>query len=154
MHLRLERKYLKEDYTIGHLYINGAYFCDTLEDKVRDYNKDGDLNDAGETKVYGRTAIPYGRYRITLSVQSPSFSQKPYYKVFCNGYLPRLLDVPHFDGVLMHRGGTAEHTQACILVGQNRVKGGLIKSQQMFERLYKKLQDSDTAGEEIWIEIV
>lgn len=154
MLLRLERKYLKEEYTIGLLYVDGKYFCDTLEDKVRDFNKDGDLLDAGETKVYGKTAIPYGKYRITLDVKSPSFSQKPYYKVFCNGYLPRILDVPHFEGVLIHRGGTAEHTNGCVLVGQNKVRGGLTRSQQTFERLYRMMQDSDTAGDEIWIEIV
>lgn len=154
MLLRLERKYLKEEYTIGHLYVDGQYFCDTLEDKVRDLNKDGDLLDAGETKVYGKTAIPYGKYRITLDIQSPKFSQKPYYKVFCNGYLPRLLDVLHFDGVLFHCGEKAEHSAGCVLVGQNKVKGGLIKSKQTFERLYRMMQDADTAGEEIWIEIV
>lgn len=154
MLLRLERKYLKEEYTIGLLYVDGKYFCDTLEDKVRDFNKDGDLLDAGETKVYGKTAIPYGKYRITLDIQSPSFSQKTYYKVFCNGYLPRLLNVANFDGVLIHCGGTADHSAGCVLVGQNKVKGGLIKSKQTFERLYRMMQDADTAGEEIWMEIV
>lgn len=154
MLLRLERKYLKEEYTVGLLYVDGNYFCDTLEDKVRDFNKDGDLLDAGETKVYGKTAIPYGKYRITLDIQSPSFSQKTYYKVLCNGYLPRLLNVANFDGVLIHCGVTADHSAGCVLVGQNKIKGGLIKSKQTFERLYRMMQDADTAGDEIWIEIV
>lgn len=52
MKLRVERKYLKENYTIGNLYIDGKFFCNTLEDKVRDINKNGKF-DNGETKVYG-----------------------------------------------------------------------------------------------------
>ena len=52
MELILKRIALKETYTIGHLYVDGKYFCDTCEDKVRDLSK--------EQKVYGETAIPYG----------------------------------------------------------------------------------------------
>ena len=40
MKLKLERLYLKPDYTIGKLYIDGKYFCDTLEDQVRDLAKE------------------------------------------------------------------------------------------------------------------
>ena len=39
MKLLLDRKYLKKDYTIGKLYIEDKYFCDVLEDTVRDINK-------------------------------------------------------------------------------------------------------------------
>ena len=95
MELTLKRIALKERYTIGKLYVNGVYECDTLEDKVRDLTK--------EEKVYGKTAIPNGRYNITLGVQSPRFSKKSAYQ-FCAGYLPRLLNVPNFDGVLIHIG--------------------------------------------------
>ena len=67
MKLELKRKFLGEDYTIGDLYINDILFSNVLEDKVRDLNKDGDLNDAGEGKVYGESAIPYGTYTIILT---------------------------------------------------------------------------------------
>ena len=74
MELKLVRKYCKETYTIGHLYVieNGKtiWVGDTLEDKVRDYNKDGDLLDEGETKVYGQTCIPYGKYVIDMCVSN------------------------------------------------------------------------------------
>ena len=36
MEIRVRRIALKDKYTIGKLYINGTYFCDVLEDKVRD----------------------------------------------------------------------------------------------------------------------
>ena len=68
MELRLRRLYPKEKYTIGKFYVNGEYFCDVLEDPVRDLNKDGDLDDAGEGKIPGNTAIPYDTYIIILSM--------------------------------------------------------------------------------------
>ena len=89
MKLRLERKYFKETYTIGNLYINGSFFSNTLEDKNRDVNKNGKF-DNGETKVYGETCIPFGIYKVILTM-SPKFKRE----------LPRLLNVPSFEGVLV-----------------------------------------------------
>lgn len=157
MELRVHRKYLKEKYTIGHLYIDGKYFSDCLEDRVRDYNKDGDLNDDGESKVYGETAIPYGRYRVTLDVISNKFSKYEFYRDVCNGKLPRLLNVPHFDGILIHVADGckgAELLAGCIGVGENRIKGGLLNGKLTFSTLYSKLKEANDRGEEIWIEIV
>lgn len=156
MEIVLKRLYKKDEYTIGKLYINGEYFCDTLEDKVRDLNKDGDLNDDGESKVYGKTAIPYGRYEVTLKVQSPKFSKYPFYKEVCNGYLPRLLNVPHFDGILIHVADGhkgAELVQGCLGVGHNKIKGGLLDGKQVFVKLYNILRQVSDDGEQIWITI-
>lgn len=49
MELRLERLWPKETYTIGRLYINNEFFCNTLEDKIVDKNKNG-IFDNGEKK--------------------------------------------------------------------------------------------------------
>lgn len=49
MELRLERLWPKEAYTIGRLYINNEFFCNTLEDKIVDKNKNG-IFDNGEKK--------------------------------------------------------------------------------------------------------
>lgn len=152
MELKLYRIARREDYTIGKLYINDIYECDTLEDKVRDYNKDGDLNDLNEQNVYGKTAIPYGRYKVTMKVMSPKYSQRSSY-LWCGGYLPRLLDVPHFDGILIHGGNSADDSCGCLLVGENKVKGRLINSMATLKRLYPKLKNASDRGEEIWITI-
>lgn len=130
MKLELKRIARREGYTIGRLYIDGAYFCDTLEDRVRDLTK--------EAKVYGKTAIPEGTYEVTLRVKSPRFSQKRQYD-FCGGYLPRLLNVPQFEGVLIHIGNTAADTDGCILVGKNTVKGMITESTDTFRKLYNRL---------------
>ena len=112
MRLRLERKYLGEEYTIGHLYMDGLRLCETVEDKVRDLNHDGDLDDPGEGKIPGRTAIPYGRYELDLT-WSPKFTR----------LLPLVMNVKGFNGIRIHRGNTAEDSAGCILPGENKVKG-------------------------------
>ena len=153
MKLLLKRIALRPTYTIGRLFIDRERFCDTCEDKVRDTNKDGDLLDEGEGKVYAQTAIPYGTYDVTLNVQSPKYSTRKQYE-FCKGYLPRLLDVPHFEGILIHIGNKPEDSAGCILVGENKVVGGLINSTATFTRLYGRLKAAADRGEKIEIEIV
>lgn len=142
MKLLLKRIALRDSYTIGKLYIDGTYFCDTLEDRVRDVNKDGDLNDVGEGKVYCQTAIPYGTYKVTTSVQSPKYSQRATY-AWCKGYLPRLLDVPHFEGILIHAGNTADDSSGCILVGENKVRGQVINSMATLKRLLRIINGAE-----------
>lgn len=141
--LLLQRRFFKEDYTIGRLSVDDETFADTLEDKVRDYNKDGDLLDEGEEKVYGQTAIPYGRYRVVVDY-SQRFKRE----------LPRLLSVPHFEGIRIHAGNKAGDTSGCILVGENKVKGGLINSRVYERELTSWLKMWQGRGEEIWITIV
>lgn len=148
MRLTLIRKWLKDDYTIGNLYVDGVCFCNTLEDKCRDVNKNG-IFDGDEKKVYGKTAIPYGTYDITIDVVSPKYSKRKAYD-FCQGKLPRLLNVPHFEGILIHIGNHPEDTEGCILVGENKVKGALVNSTVTFKNLYAKLlTDKDNLTIEI-----
>lgn len=142
MKITVQRRFRAETYTIGKMFIDGNYFCDTLEDKDRDINHDGDLNDAGEGKVYSETAIPYGRYKVILNM-SPKFGR----------LLPRLLDVPHFDGILIHRGNTDKDSAGCILVGENKVVGRVINSTPYEVQLVTLISNAITRGEEIWINI-
>ena len=134
MELLLRRIALRDAYTIGKLFVDGVYFCDTCEDKVRDLTR--------ETKVAGKTAIPYGTYEVTLKVQSPKYSQRANY-TWCNGYLPRLLNVPHFEGILIHAGNTAEDSAGCILVGENKVKGQVINSMTTLKKLMRLLPSNE-----------
>jgi len=129
-------------YTIGHLYIDDVYFCDTLEDPNRDLNKDG-VFDNGEVKIPENTAIPYGTYIVTITY-SDKFKRD----------MPLLLNVPNFEGIRIHSGNTTEDTWGCILVGENKVKGKVINSKVTFDKLYPILKDAFDKGEEITIEIV
>lgn len=128
-------------YTIGKMYIDGDYFCDTLEDRVRDINKNGKF-DNGEVKVAGETAIPYGRYQVVVTM-SPRFKRE----------LPRLLNVPNFEGILIHRGNTDKDSAGCLLLGENKVKGKVINSTPYEQKLVSILKDVQNKGEEIWITI-
>lgn len=136
--LRLERTFLGETYTIGKLYISDKYFCDVLEDRVVDKDKSGKF-EGKEVKVFGESAIPYGTYEIILNM-SPKFKR----------VLPRLLNVPHFDGVLIHSGNTSIDTHGCLLVGLNKEKGKVINSKFYEEALVKEL----SKYKQISIEIV
>jgi hypothetical protein len=149
MELLLKRIARRDSYTIGKLYVDGSYFCDTIEDKDRGLQQQLPLSVNVAKKKKGVTAIPVGRYRVTLAVKSQRFSQKKQYEA-CNGYLPRLVNVPAFDGVLIHIGNSANDTEGCILVGKNTQVGKVLESTATFWKLYSLLQD---AKDEIYIKV-
>lgn len=154
--ITLDRRYRPANglYSIGHLYdAEGNYLCDTIEDTDRGLTSDMNLADILKVKVKSKTAIPRGRYRVTLDVVSPKFSLKPYYKTFCNGKVPRLLDVPGFDGILMHKGVSEKSSAGCIILGYNTVKGTVTNSQAAFEKVYRLLQSYKAQGHKIYIQI-
>ena len=142
MKVKVRRRYLGPEYTIGSLYIDERYICDTIEDKVRDFNKDGDLNDPGEQKVYGRTAIPYGTYAMDLNM-SPKFTR----------LLPLIMNVPHFTGIRIHRGNSAEDSAGCILPGENKIKGRVIHSTEYEVLIVKEMMKAIRYGRTISITI-
>lgn len=137
LELVLKRIAAKTDYTIGRLYVNQRLFCDTLENTDRGLDQTMPLDELLQRKVYGKTAIPTGIYKITMGHKSPKFSKIEYYRDFCAGYMPRLLNVPGFEGVLIHRGNREDATEGCILVGDNTSKGGLSNSKGQWEKLMK-----------------
>ena len=141
MELTLRRIARKADYTIGRLSVDGKYFCDTIEDCDRGLRQELPESVNRAKKRKGITAIPTGRYRVTLGVRSPRFSTKKQY-AFCDGYLPRLLNVSAFDGVLIHIGNTAKDSEGCILVGKNKEVGKVLESTATFHALYEKLRAS------------
>ena len=139
MNMEIENKriYKAEDYTIGELYINGTFICNTLEDKVR-------LLNSYEDKVYGETAIPIGRYKVVLSY-SNRFKR----------ILPEILNVDFFKGIRIHEGNKKEDTHGCILVGECKdVKEGFIyNSKNAMKKLMDILQKATNNNEEIFITI-
>lgn len=135
MKLRVERLWKKPAYTVGRLFVDGKLFCNTLEDTVRDLSN--------EKKVYGKTAIPYGKYKVVYN-WSPKFGRN----------LPRLLNVPAFEGILIHPGNTADDSAGCILVGRNTEVGRLTESRYTSDKLNVLIEDAQRGGESITIEIV
>ena len=134
MRLTLRRIAKKETYTIGHLYVDGIYVCDTVEDKDRGLKSHHPLEQISKVKVYGETAIPMGTYVIDMDKVSPKFSSRSWAKPY-GGKIPRLRSVPGFDGILIHPGNTAADCLGCILVGINDKVGRVSDSQRTFRRL-------------------
>lgn len=134
MLLELNRIAKKPLYTIGRLFVDGKYFCDTLEDRCRDLDKEG--------KVMHETAIPGGTYEVIVNV-SVRFKRK----------LPLLLDVPYFTGIRIHRGNTDKDTSGCILVGENKQSGRVINSTFYELKLTEILEKTMLSGERIIIKI-
>ena len=128
MKLELKRIARKDKYTIGHLYINGKYFCDTLEDP-----------DRGLASSMSNSQIAMKKINLNVaSSKYSNFNKYPYAK-FCNGKMPKLLNVPGYEGILIHAGNTQKDTEGCILVGQNKVVGQVINSQATWKALYTEL---------------
>lgn len=138
MNLELIRKKSSEHSTIGELYIDGGFECFTLEDVVREVP-----GQPVETwKVKGKTAIPQGRYKVTITA-SVRFGRD----------LPLLNDVPGFSGVRIHTGNTSEDTEGCILVGSQLLPDTVVESRKAFHDLFEKLQAALSAWDSVWITI-
>ena len=80
MELTLKRDILADGYTLGLLSVDGKHYCYTVEDKVRE-----------GVKIPGKTAVPYGRYKVIVNM-SNRFKK----------LMPLLIDVPGFEGVRIH----------------------------------------------------
>lgn len=137
MELDVKRIYKAEDYTIGELSINGAFFCHTLEDKVRILN-------SFEDKVYGETAIPVGRYKVIISY-SNHFKKE----------MPEIVNVEFFSGIRIHAGNNKDDTYGCILVGvcKNIEEGWIYDSKKTYNKLFDILKKALSKNEEIFINI-
>ena len=154
MKVRVERKWPKATYTIGRFYIDGIFYCNSLEDCDRGLKQTDSLSFIKSRKVAGETAIPKGTYAVTMNVTSPKYAGVAWYWNLCRGKMPRLVDVPGFDGILIHTGNTAIDTRGCILVGRNTKVGRLTDSTACFKEVYKLMKEAADKGEEITIEIV
>ncbi|WP_073346073.1 DUF5675 family protein [Bacteroides congonensis] len=139
MDLKLKRIFRGDKYTIGHLYIDGNYYCDVLEDTDRGLTDDMSEEEIKRIKIYGKTAVPKGRYKIEVTY-SPKFKR----------YLPILLNVKGFTGIRIHSGNSAEDTLGCLLVGFNKEKGKVLNSRVTSDKLTALLRNCE---EEIHITI-
>lgn len=156
MHIKLQRTARKATYTVGKVYIDGKYFCDSLEDTDRMATQVMPFTSTGGSvgywttpdgskieKVYGKTAIPTGRYDVCSHWWE---------KYKC--YVPMLLRVNGFLGILMHNGMTADHTEGCPLLGKNNAIGRLDGDRIYMDALAARVLACEKKGEKVTIEIV
>lgn len=146
MKLTVDRIFKSSEYTIGKLYIDGEYFCDTLEDTDRGLSQNMNIENIKKIKISAKTAIPTGIYKVYTNIVSPRFSKYKFYQDTCQGKVPRLLSVPGFEGILIHVGDGykgPDLTEGCILVGKNKIKGGLLNGKETFKELYNIIKDEN-----------
>lgn len=132
MKLTLIRKYKLPTYTIGKLYIDEEYFCDTLEDKDRGLTDGMTVSEISKIKIKKETAIPTGTYKVTITY-SNRFKKN----------MPLINNVKGFEGIRIHSGNTNQDTEGCILVGFNKVKGNVINSRDTYNKLFSILSKSN-----------
>ena len=136
MNIQLKRIAKKETYTIGKLYIDGVYLCDTIEDKDRGLNQIMSINDIKKKKVYGETAIPTGTYKLVIDY-SNRFKKN----------MAHILNVPGYEGIRIHTGNSAKDSLGCIIVGKNKVVGKVVESRNTYNQLFPILQKAFKEGE-------
>ena len=132
MNITLNRIAKKPKYTIGKLYIDGEYFCDTIEDTDRGLTQTMTDAQVKSKKVYGQTAIPTGTYRVIISYSNRFKKQ-----------MPLLLNVPGFLGIRIHSGNTEKDTEGCLIVGKNKVVGKVIESKDTYNKLFSILCEAN-----------
>ena len=121
-------------------------FCDTLEPPCLEWktalSMETLMKMPEKCESLKPFAIPEGRYAVVISY-SPKFKQ----------WLPILLGVPMFKGIRIHAGNTAQDTQGCILVGENKVKGKVYNSRLWLNRLKEKIVEAKARGEPVWLTV-
>lgn len=140
MELNVKRIARKDGYTIGRLFINNEYFCDTLEDTDRGLKDTMQVNEILAKKVKAQTAIPTGKYDVILTF-SPRFKR----------VLPLLLNVPGYQYIRVHNGNRPDSTEGCLLVGENKAKGQVINSRATLEKLMSILLECEKRKEKVTI---
>ena len=143
LHFTLIRKYRKDAYTIGQLYVNGKFVCNTIEDVDRGLNNNMSLAAVLKVKVPNETAIPTGTYQLIVSM-SPKFKRE----------LIEVRGVVGFSGIRIHRGNTAADSAGCIIVGINTEKGKVTNSTMYETMVTKMVSDAIASNEECYLTII
>lgn len=138
--LILKRRILRTDCTIGELYAGSEFICEILEDPDRGLYYMAPTEVIRLNKISGNTAIPTGEYVITLAIESPRFRDKSWAKS-TGGKVPRLKDVPGYEGILIHPGNSAADTEGCLLPGSYLGGCTIRNSVEAYNRLLPFLEE-------------
>lgn len=127
--------------TIGTLRCDWGLTGYSLEDEVRvDPDPSTPQNEA---KVYGKTAIPVGVYRLALRY-SPHFKRD----------LPHMEDVPGFTETMLHGANTPLDVKGCIGVGHRRTPTGIADCAGVVDEIVAQLRAADQREEDSFLTVV
>ena len=136
MELLIQRKWKKQKYCIGWLYVDGVPLCNSLEDPDRGLASWMSEAAIKAIKIAGNTAIPTGTYDVVLSV-SPKFKNRVWAKKY-GGLVPEILNVKGYSGIRLHPLTDASQTEGCPGIGDNTIVGKLTNSQKRYYELMDK----------------
>lgn len=142
MEITIKREVKTPNSTISSLAVDGKFMCYVLEDTDRGLKQDMNLQIIKEKKVYGKTAIPAGRYKVVITM-SNRFKRE----------LPLLLNVPGYEGVRIHPGNTAENTEGCLLPGITKAQDFVGNSRAAFSAIFAAIKKAISAGQEVYLTI-
>ena len=152
LELLIERYDYGKDYTEGRIYVDGMYFGESMEPFCRHLSNSMLLDEIKKKKVAGKTAIPTGRYNVTLAY-SAKFKNRAYGKRY-NGMFPLLNDIPGFKGVLLHPLNRGTESSGCIGVGEY-YKPGLIAraTQGHYDLMDYYILPAINRGQEVYVTV-
>lgn len=152
MELLLNRRWKKDTYTIGEMFVNGVKFSETCEDKDRGLKDSMSEWEIKSKKIYGKTAIPTGTYELKMTY-SPKFANRPFAKKY-GGKVVEIMNVKGYQGARIHPFNTAEESLGCIAVGRNLEKGKVLQSTIYYTKLLETyLLPAFKKGEKVTITI-
>lgn len=147
------KKYNCNGYSIGHCYINGEYFCDTIEDVDRGLKQSMSLDEIKAKKIYGETAIPVGTYNLGFTY-STQFANTKWAKPY-KGKVISIDNVKGYSGVRIHPFNTAKESLGCIALGNNNVKGKVTNSTAYYLKFLTKFYlPAINRGEKVTLTII
>lgn len=136
MEILVDRKWKKDKYTIGNVYINGIFFSNTMEDPDRGLTQKMTLEEIRKKKIYGETAIPSGEYDIKLTY-STKFASRAWGKKY-SGKVPEITNVKGYSGVRIHPLNSAADSLGCIGFGKNDKVGWISNSTNYYYNFMDK----------------
>jgi len=148
LEIRIDRGWRKENYTVSRVFVDGVrfgdgkHYCNALEDKDRGLTSDMSVDEIVRRKVYGKTAIPAGRYKVTMS-WSPRFRKM----------MPHVEAVKGFTGIRLHPLNTAEQSEGCIGFGANDRVGWISQSKYWTGMITDMIETTLKSGHEVWLQV-
>lgn len=147
---KLDRAWCKKGYTISRVFLDGKRFgdgkkyCNSLEDEDRGLTSDMSVDEVLEVKNKhkGQTAIPRGRYKVTITY-SPRFKKD----------IPLLNAVKGFTGIRLHPLNNADGSEGCIGFGVNDKVGWISNSKYWTDLVTGIMKSAINRGENVYITV-
>jgi len=131
MKVLFDRAWKKDAYTISRVFIDGQRFGECLEDKDRGLTQDMSEEEIKRIKVYGKTAIPSGKYIVKMTY-SPKYGRD----------MPEIMNVKGYSGIRIHSGNKADDSLGCPLLGRNTKVGMVTESRKACKEFERRLKEA------------